>query len=129
MDMAISGPTPWNTPSMQDPKFKDEYWDRASTAMVNVVSGTVYVMLRGGFNDPITHPGTVWTRKVCCYRVIGNIIVYADGCIGVAGSKGREEQENYKGCKNQPTRAEGGANLAEDGAWGESSKDVKWKER
>jgi len=85
---------------MQDPKFKDEYWDRASTAMVNVVSGTVYAMLRGGLNDPITHPGTVWTRKVCCHRVVSDISVYADGCIGVAGSKGREKQENYKDCKN-----------------------------
>ncbi|KAI9711615.1 MAG: hypothetical protein M1812_007138 [Candelaria pacifica] len=62
MDMAISGDTPWNTAWLQDPKVKDEYWDRASTAMVNVVSGTVYVMLVGGKDDPITHPGTVWTR-------------------------------------------------------------------
>lgn len=29
--------------------------------MVNVISRTVYVMLRGGKDDPITHPGTVWT--------------------------------------------------------------------
>lgn len=63
MDMAISGETPWNTKWLQDPKIKDEYWDRASTAMVNVVSGTVYVMLRGGKSDPIAHLGTVWTRK------------------------------------------------------------------
>ncbi|MCJ1479493.1 hypothetical protein MMC13_008179 [Lambiella insularis] len=63
MDMAISGETPWNTKWLQDPKIKDDYWDRASTAMVNVVSDAVYVMLRGGKSDPITHPGTVWTRK------------------------------------------------------------------
>ncbi|KAL9115570.1 MAG: hypothetical protein Q9187_007276, partial [Circinaria calcarea] len=33
MDMAISGPTPWNTKWLQEPKIRDEYWDRASTAM------------------------------------------------------------------------------------------------
>lgn len=62
MDMAITGETPWNTKWLQEPKIRDEYWDRASTAMVNKVSGIVYVMLRGGANDPIAHPGTVWTR-------------------------------------------------------------------
>ena len=63
MDMAITGDTPWNTKWLKEKKIKHEYWDRASIAMVNVVSGTVYVMLRGGKDDPITHPGTVWTRK------------------------------------------------------------------
>lgn len=62
MDMAISGPTPWNTDWLKEPSIKNEYWDRASTAMVNVISGTVHVMLRGGKNDPITHRGTVWAN-------------------------------------------------------------------
>lgn len=69
--MAISGDIPWNTDWLKDPKIRDEYWDRASVAMVNVISGTAHVMLRGGKDDPITHPGTVWTREEWPYLKAG----------------------------------------------------------